>query len=189
MKTMKKPLLIALVMLLAGSMSYGQLIKPTVTDIGGSYKNYRFVLVTKANEKFDKPERVVMNDWTASEEAFDPEKIDTYPKWSFDNFNIYGNDGKVTRALIIRNATTGKYFSYPPGHGVKMRTKKEFDEVFARNDQGKYKNSITKMYPFLFKPMVKGNYIRLGIPNNKGKNLVVTPSNWSTRQFKLVLVK
>ncbi len=189
MKTMKKPLLIALIMLWAGLMSYGQLLKPTVSDIASGLKNHKFVLVIKANEKFNKPERVVMNDWSPSDETFDPDKIDTYPKWSFDNFEIYGRDGKVTRTLIIKNETTGKYFSYPSGHGPTMLTKKEFDAIFAKDDQGKYKNSVTKMYRYIFKPQVKGNYIQLGIPNKEGKNLVVTPAHWNTRQFKLVLVK
>jgi hypothetical protein len=183
----QKLMLVAFVMLLVSVSGYSQLFKPVVTDIGSSLKKQKFVLVVKANEKFNKPERVVMNDWKASEEAFDPEKIDQYPQWSFQNFMILNNDGTQKRHLILKNETTGMYFSYPSG--VKMRTKKEFDEYFARNEQNKYKKSLKEQYQFLFIPQVEGNYMRLGIPNDEGKSLAVTPMDWNTRYFKLVLVK
>ncbi|ALO14799.1 hypothetical protein L21SP5_01140 [Salinivirga cyanobacteriivorans] len=181
--------LLTLIMIMSFSVNYGQIIKPVVTDVGGGLKQQKFVFVIKANEKFEKPERVVMNDWSPAKEAFNPEKMDEYPKWTFDNFMVYKADGSRVRHLIIKNESTGKYFSYPPGKGVKMRSQEEFDAMFARNEEGKYKNSVEKMYEFLFAPQVKGNYIQLGIPNREGKNMVVTPPYWRTREFKLVLVK
>lgn len=159
-----------------------------VTDIGSSLKKQKFVLVIKADENRKLPERAVMNDWTPSEEPFDPDKINEYPQWSFQNFNVLNRDGTQTRHLIVKNETTGMYFSYPSG--PKMRTKKEFDEYFATDEQNKYKKSLKEQYEFIFIPKIEGNYIRLGIPNNEGKSLAVTPGKWQhIRDFRLVLVK
>lgn len=186
---LKAILLMTLVILTGISSSFGQLFKPMVADIGSSLKKQEFVLVIKANEKFNKPERVVMNDWKASEEAFDPEKLDSYPRWSFQNFMILQPDGTQVRHLIIKNETTGQYFSYPSGHGVTMRSQKEYDEMFARNEQNQFKHSLKEQYQYIFIPQVKENYIQLGIPNDEGKSLAVTPMDWNTREFKLVMVK
>ena len=183
-------MLIALVMFLGVSFTHGQIFKPVVSDIGSSLKPQKFVLVIKASENLKKPERVVMDDWSASEEPFDPDKLDSYPKWSFQNFTVIQKDGSQVRHLIIKNETTGKYFSYPRSKGPTMRTQKEFDDYFAKNEQNRYKKSLKEQYEFLFIPKVDGNYIRLGIPNDEGKNLAVTPGAWQhIRDFKLVLVK
>jgi hypothetical protein len=186
-KIQKMMLLFATVLFISAS-GYSQLFKPVVTDIGDPVRNNKFVLVIKASENRNLPERAVMSDWTPSEEPFDPDKLNEYPKWSFQNFYVYQNDGTKVRHIIVKNETTGMYFSYPSG--PKMRAKKEFDAYFARDDQNKYKKSLKEQYEFLFIPQVMENYIRLGIPNDEGKNLAVTPGAWQhIRQFRLVLVK
>ncbi len=180
----KQIILIGIVVVTTSSLSFGQLFKtPIVTDVG-EYNAPSFVLVIKANEKFNKPERVVMEDFTPSAEAFDPEKIHTYPRWKFSNMNILNNDGTSTRHLILKCLKTNKYFTYPSGKGVQMVDESVYEKAMNKEDR-----SYDDIKPFIYFPVVEGDYIKLGIPNNEGKNLRVTPPNWNTREFKLVLVE
>jgi len=161
-------------------------IKPAIIDIGSVYDK-EFVLVIKANEKFEKPERVVMADFKADTVAFDPYKLNTYPRWQFRNFTLFNSDGSSTRYISLYCITTKQYFKYTSAHGAKMIDQSEYDKIMKKDEQNKWVNSTADIMQLHFKPIVEGEYIQLGIYNTEGKNLVVTQMDWITRFFKIVL--
>lgn len=166
--------------LITGSLS-AQLNKPRVLDISG---DQYFVFVTKANPKFEKPERVVNSDFKVGEEAFDPYKIHEYTTWRFKTLYVANNDGTSTRYVAIINNETGMYYH----RNGDMKSKEEFDKATARGEDGHFKDFWEAM-KFYFQPEVREwPYIWLRIPNNEDKSLVVTQMTWNTRDFKLVLV-
>lgn len=177
----KQCILLLTAMLIGMNLSAQLKVKPKVSSITDGHE---FVMVTKANEKFEKPERVVMNDFKASEEAFDPNKIDSYPKWRFDNLNVMDpKTGKTTRHVAIINVETGEYY-HRKGN---MKSEEEFKKDTEKNDDGKFKDYWKAML-FYFHPEIKNeDYIRFRIPNKENKNLIVTPGTWNSREVKLVL--
>ncbi|MDD2635575.1 MAG: hypothetical protein PHW82_08770 [Bacteroidales bacterium] len=172
-----------LAVILLGSSGFAQLnLKPRVTNIAG---NHEFVFVTKANPKFEKPERAVMSDFKVNDEAFNPYKLDTYTTWRFDNLTVRNHDGSSTRYVAIINNETGFYYS----RKSEMKTSEEFEKATKRDETGSFKDFWGAM-EFYFEIEVKEwPYIWLRIPNKENKNLVVTQMTWNTRDFKLVLVK
>lgn len=163
-------------------------IKPQILDVAQSYENHSFVLVLKATDSH--PAKAIMSDFKADTEEFDPMKLDQYPRWQFFNFSLYNNDGTTDRYLCMRCRDTGKYLKYPRGYGAKMVDKEEYDEIMKRNEQNEYVHSVEEMMEFYKRPIVtEDTYIKLGIYNKEGKNLVVTPGDWHTREFKLIYVE
>ncbi|MFW5805764.1 MAG: hypothetical protein ACOCVX_04465 [Bacteroidales bacterium] len=156
-------------------------VKPKVLSITDGHE---FVMVIKANEKFEKPERVVMNDFTASEEAFDANKIDDYPTWRFDNLNIRDpKTGKITRHVAIINVETGQYYH----RKGKMKSEEDFKKDTEEKEDGSFKDYWNAML-YYFHPEIKNkDYIWFRIPNKEKESMVVTPGTWRTREVKLVL--
>lgn len=185
---LKKTLCVVIFLAISLNISAQLKIKPAIIDIGSVYDK-EFVLVIKANEKFEKPERVVMADFKADTVAFDPSKMHTYPKWRFRNFTLFNADGSSTRYISLYCITTGKYLKRTPAHGMKMIDQSEYDKIMKKDEQNKWVNSTEDIMELHFKPIVEGEYIKLGIYNTKGENLVVTQMDWNTRLFKIVLVK
>ncbi|HKK80832.1 MAG TPA: hypothetical protein VJ909_01205 [Prolixibacteraceae bacterium] len=165
------------------SLSAQMKIKPKVSNIYGDYK---FVMVIKANEKFEKPERVVTQDFSPSEEAFDPNKIDQYPKWEFKHLGVVDNKtGGIIDYVAIINVETGKYYH----RDGDMKSEEEFKKDTENKEDGNFKD-YWKAMKYYFKPEVKNEeYVWFRIPNKDDKNLVVTPPYWRTREVKLVLAK
>ncbi len=161
-------------------------IKPAIIDIGSDYKK-EFVLVIKALEKQNKPERVVLSNFRADTSTFDPYKLNTYPRWRFSNFTLFNSDGSSTRYISLYCITTQKYLKYVSGHGAQMIDQTEYDKIMKKDEQNKWVNSTADIMQLHFKPIVEGEYIQLGIYNKEGKNLVVTQMDWITRFFKIVL--
>ncbi len=161
-------------------------MKPAIIDIGSDY-NKQFVLVIKANEKFEKPERVVLSNFKADTSAFDPYKLNTYPRWTFSNMDLINNDGTTTRYISLYCVDTQKYLKYKSG--VVMIDQSEYDETMKKDEQNSYVNSTKDIMSLFFNPIVEGEYIKLGIYNTEGKSLVITQMDWNTRLFKIVLCK
>jgi hypothetical protein len=187
-KILKKTLCVVIFLAISLNISAQLKIKPAIIDIGSVYDK-EFVLVIKANEKFEKPERVVMADFKADTVAFDPAKLNTYPRWRFSNFTLFNSDGSSTRYISLYCITTGKYLINTPAHGRKMIDQSEYDKIMKKDEQNKWVNSTDEIMRLFFKPIVEGEYIQLGIYNTKNENLVVTQMDWNTRLFKIVLVK
>ncbi len=185
---LKKTLCVVIFLAISLNISAQLKIKPAIIDIGSAYDK-EFVLVVKANEKFEKPERVVMTDFKADTVAFDPSKLSTYPTWRFSNFKLFNSDGSSTRYISLYCITTGKYLKYTSGHGMKMIDQTEYDKIMKRDEQNNWVNSTDEIMRLFFKPIVEGEYIKLGVYNKEGKSLVVTQMDWKTRLFKIVLVK
>ncbi|MFP4665012.1 MAG: hypothetical protein ACLFM1_11350 [Bacteroidales bacterium] len=180
----KQGILLLAAMLIGMNLSAQLKVKPKVTSITDGHE---FVMVIKANEKFEKPERVVMNDFTASEEAFDPNKIDSYPKWRFDPLTIRDpKTGETTRHVAIINVETGKYYHYNTSND-KMKSEEEFKKDTEEKDDGSFKD-YWKAMQYYFHPEIKNkDYIWFRIPNKEKSTLVITPGTWKTREVKLVL--
>jgi len=169
-------------MLSVGTVSAQLNKQPKVTDIT---RDQEFVLVTKANQKFEKPERVVNSDFEVGDEAFDPYKLNDYTTWRFTGTDIINQDGSITSYIAIINTETGMYFH----RSGDMKTKEEFDKATEENEDRSWKD-FWKAMEFYFHPEIQEwPYLWLRIPNNEGKSLVVTQMSWNTRDFKLVLVK
>lgn len=179
-KIILKPIIILLVCFISSNVS-AQLNKPRVLDIS---RDHHFVLVTKANPKFEKPEQVVNKEFDVDEEAFDPYKLHEYTTWSFQSLNIINHDGTTTRHIAIINDETGMYFH----RSGDMKSKEEFEKATKRGEDGSFVDYWLAM-KFYFEPEIREwPYIWLRIPNKENKSLVVTQMSWSTRDFKLVLV-
>jgi hypothetical protein len=161
-------------------------IKPAILDVGSAYDK-EFVLVIKPIETREKPERVILSNFKADTIPFDPNKIDTYPKWRFSNFTLYNQDGTSTRYISLYCVTTQKYLKYKSAFGAEMIDQDAYDKIMKKDEQNKLVNSTEDLMQLHFKPLVEGEYIQLGIYNKEGKNLVVTQMDWVTRFFKLVL--
>lgn len=185
---LKKTLCVVIFLAISLNISAQLKIKPAIIDIGSAFDK-EFVLVVKANEKLEKPERVVMTDFKADTVAFDPAKLNSYPKWRFSNFKLFNPDGSSTRYISLYCITTGKYLKYTSGHGMKMIDQAEYDKIMKKDEQNNWVNSTDEIMRLFFKPIVEGEYIQLGIYNKEGKSLVVTQMDWNTRLFKIVLVK
>jgi hypothetical protein len=174
--------IILLSMMLSASAVFAQLNVPKVYDIA---RDHTFVLVTKSNPKFEKPERVVNTEFKVGEEAFDPYKLDSYTTWRFSGIEVINNDGSTTRYVAIVNTETGMYFH----RSGDMKTEGDFIKATERSETGSLKD-YWKAMEFYFQPEVQEwPYIWLRIPNKEDKSLVVTQMSWNTREFKLVLVK
>ena len=128
---MKKTMIIMVLLLSGATISFGQLFKPRVLDIGDPTFKNRFVLVIKDNPESGKPERVVEKDFSPSEKAFDPEKLNIYPTWKFINYKVYNQDHSTTRYLQLRNFETGKYLHYKSGK-LSLKDEKEYLETFEK---------------------------------------------------------
>lgn len=179
---LKKFSIVMLIFLLFALNLSAQLkIKPKVLRITDGHE---FVMVIKANEKFEKPERVVLDNFKASEEAFDPNKIDSYPTWRFKQLNIQDpKTGELTRHVAIINVKTGKYYH----RNGKMKNEDDFKKDTEEKEDGNFKDYWKAML-FYFHPEIKNeDYVRFRIPNKKNQNMVVTPGTWNTREVKLVL--
>ncbi len=184
-RTINNTLIISLIMLITTSMSYGQLIKPAISSVSmGTY-----VLVTKENVKFEKPNRVVQKDFRVHEtEAFDPNKMSSYPKWEVKVVNINNNDGTTTRHIALLCLDNNKYFHQ--SHG--MVAAAEYDKYWEKDANGQYKiKDNAGLFKFLFIPEIKDEtYIWLRyFKDDKTTKLVATPGTWNTRSVKLVLYK
>ncbi|MBN2728341.1 MAG: hypothetical protein JXR53_03875 [Bacteroidales bacterium] len=161
-------------------------IKPAILDIGSAYDK-EFVLVIKANEKFEVPERAVLSNFRADTVPFDPNKMDTYAKWRFSNFTLYSHDGTATRYISLYCITTQKYLRYRSGHSAEMINQEEYDKIMEKDEKNEWVNSTEDIMQLFFKPLIEDEYIQLGIYNKEGKSLVVTQMDWNTRFFKIVL--
>ncbi|MEA3495041.1 MAG: hypothetical protein U9R42_03290 [Bacteroidota bacterium] len=182
MKRLKILLFSISTLMLLSVTTYGQ-IKPVIRDITN---NHHFVMVVKSNTKFEKPERVVMNDFKASDKAFDPTKLSTYPIWRFYSVLVANKDGSTTNHVKIYNIDTKMYYHRS---GI-MKKKEEHDKVWEKDANNKYKSTFEERQNYYFLPEKKeGVFICFRIPNQQKKSLVVTPSTWNTREVKLVLVK
>lgn len=169
-------------MLSVGTVSAQLNLQPKVADIT---RDQEFVFVTKANPKFEKPERVVNTDFKVGDEAFDPYKLDSYTTWRFTGADVINHDGSITNYIAIINTETGMYYH----RSGSMKTKEEFDKATERGEDNSWKD-FWKAMEFYFHPELREwPYIWLRIPNNEDKSLVVTQMSWNTRDFKLVLVK
>jgi len=168
--------------LMTGNLSAQLNLAPKVLDIS---RDHEFVFVTKANPKFEKPERVVNTDFKVGDEAFDPYKLGTYTTWRFERLDVANHDGSTSRYVAIINTETGMYYH----RNNTMKSKAEFDKATERGENGSFKD-FWKAMEFYFEPEVREwPYIWLRIPNKDKKSLVVTQMTWNTRDFKLVLVK
>lgn len=180
--SIKRPgILILSAMLMSINLSAQPKIKPKISKITDRHE---FVMVIKKNTKFEKPERVVMNDFSPAEEPFDPNKIDDYPKWEFTNLGVADTkNGGVINYVAIINVETGKYYH----RDGKMKSEADFNKDTETKDDGNFKD-FWKAMKYYFKPEVKNKeYVWFRIPNKDDKNLVVTPPYWKTREVKLVL--
>ncbi len=175
--------LILLSMILSANIVSAQSDKtPKVADIT---RGHEFVFVTKANPKFEKPERVVKTDFAVGEEAFDPYMLNTYTTWRFSGIDVLETNGTTTSYVAVINTETGMYFH----RSHDMKSQEEFDKATERGENGSWKD-FWKAMEFYFQPEVQEwPYIWLRIPNDENKSLVVTQMSWNTRDFKLVLVK
>jgi len=175
--------IIIILMILTGGSLLAQLnLQAKVLDIS---RDHEFVFVTKANSKFEKPERAVMSDFKVNDEAFDPYKLDDYTTWRFDKLEVLNHDGTTTMYVAIINTETGLYYH----RNSSMKTREEFEKATERGETGSFKD-FWKAMEFYFQPEVtEWPYIWLRIPNKDNKSLVVTQMSWNTRDFKLVLVK
>jgi hypothetical protein len=179
---MKAGITLFSLVLIAGSLSAQLNLAPKVLDLS---RDHEFVFVTKANPKFEKPERAVNSDFKVGDEAFDPYKLDSYTTWRFQSLDVANQDGTITRYYAIINTETGMYYH----RNNAMKTKEEFDKATERGETGSFKD-FWKAMEFYFEPEVREwPYIWLRIPNKDDKSLVVTQMTWNTRDFKLVLVK
>ncbi|MDD4216925.1 MAG: hypothetical protein PHZ24_06280 [Bacteroidales bacterium] len=179
---LRSSIILFAMMLSAGTISAQLNLAPKVTDIT---RDNEFVLVTKSNPKFEKPERVVNTDFKVGEEAFDPYKLNTYTTWRFKGADVINHDGTITHYVAVINTTTGMYYH----RSGDMKTSEEYEKAVARGETGSWID-FWKAMEFHFQPEVREwPYIWLRIPNKDKKNLVVTPMSWNTRDFKLVLVK
>lgn len=169
---------------LSVNISFAQLkFAPVINNISDGNQ---YVLVIKANEKFETPERVVMNDFKPSEEAFSPFELESYPRWDFKSINITQRDGTTVRHIALHNIDTDMYYH----RSGSMKTKAEYDKIMAKDENGQIKGKYEDYINFYFVPERReGNFIWLRIPNDEGKSLVVTNMSWKTRDFKIVLVK
>jgi len=183
-KTIKNSLIISLIMLITTSMSYGQL-KPVISSVtSGTY-----VLVTKENVKFEKPNRAVQKDFKVHEtEAFDPNKMGSYAKWKVKTVDIKNTDGTTTRHIALLCLDNNKYLHQTQG----MVAAAEYDKFWEKDANGQYKiKDNAGLFKFLFIPEIKDEtYIWLRyFKDDKTTKLVITPSTWNTRSVKLVLYK
>jgi predicted SnoaL-like aldol condensation-catalyzing enzyme len=180
-KIKKSGIIILATLLLSINLSAQIKFKPIVRSITDGHE---FVMVIKGNEKIEKPERVVMNDFKASEEAFNPNKISTYPSWRFTQLNIMDTKtGKITRHVAIINVETGKYY-----HSTgSMKSEEDFIKDTEKKEDGSYKD-YWKAVMYYFQPEIQNeDYIWFRIPNKENTSMVVTPGTWNTREVKLVL--
>jgi hypothetical protein len=182
--TLKTLGLILACITLNANISFAQLkIAPVIYNIS---EGNEYVLVIKANEKFETPERVVMNDFNPSEEAFSPFELETYPRWDFKNITINQQNGTSIHHIALHNIDTDMYYH----RSGNMKTKEEYEKTMERDESGHIKSKYEDYINFYFIPERReGNFIWLRIPNNEGKSLVVTNLKWKTRDFKIVLVK
>jgi hypothetical protein len=190
MKKISRQVIFALLFVMTAAAVSAQIkIKPRILDVAEAYENHSFVLVLKATDR--SPAKVIMSDFKADTEEFDPMKMDSYPRWQFSNFTLMNNDGTSERYLSMRCVDTGKYLKYRRSYGQSiMVDKEEYEERMKRDDKNAYVHSIEDIMEFYKRPLVsEDTYIRLGIYNKEGKSLVVTPSDWHTREFKLIYVE
>ena len=171
-------LLTIVLIFLSANTAFGQLnFEPKILSIN----NETSVLVVRSNEHQKVGEKVVMSDFKASEDDFDPNKMDDYPKWKFKTVNVNNNDGTMQRHFALYCIDNNKYF-----HRTKYMTEaKEYEKYWEKDQAGNYKEKDRdELHEFLFYPEIKDKeYIWLRINDKQ----VVTPGSWSRRDIKLVL--
>jgi len=172
-----KQLLAVLLIVFTTDVAFGQ-IKPAIISIG----NETFVLVVRANTNKEVGEKVVMSDFKASTENFDPNKMDIYPKWKIKTVNVNNNDGTYKRHIALYCIDNDKYYNQKKWG---MLPAKEYEKYWEKDQAGNYiEKDRNGLFDFLFYPEIKDNeYIWLRIDDKH----VVTPSTWSRRDIKLVL--
>lgn len=183
-KNMTKTFVTSILIFLSTGLLSAQInLDPKITNISSN----TFVLVTKENPKFEKPQRVIQPDFQVSgDEAFDPQKINSYPKWQIKTVNVSNNDGTSTRQIALLCLNNNKYFNRS-GYMVDAAV---YDKFWEKDATGKYINDQKNVYNFLFIPEIKDEtYLWLRYYKDDKTKLVVTQSSWNTRSFKLVLVK
>lgn len=163
-----------------------------VPDAG---KKGEYVLVTPGNKESEVPDKVVMEDFKASDEAFDPYKTDSFPRWKIHNVLVDLSEDQTVRYIALQCLANKKYLKkHPENNGAIMVSEEEYDKLWEKDETGEYKVSFEEKIEYLFRPRLdveEGNIV-LGYDTREegcqSRNCL-SPEGWECRGINLIFVK
>lgn len=186
---MKQISLTILTFLLFVSITNAQNIAPKVSEINS---NHRFVIVLEANGSLEA--KVLMPDGTASEYAFNPEDLSTYPQWIINRITVNrGADVKPLYYTTFQSAETRNYLAFGNTGENKTISEAAYDKFYEKDDAGNYKYTIQDMYHCVYREYVADDEKHIYLTYHSDKNGASTThifrKGWPSKFMKLVLVK
>lgn len=166
---------------------YGQLLAPAVSQISSQQE---FVIVIKGTKSVNA--KVLMQDGNASSFDFDPNNVNTYPRWKVERVELLRTPAQSLFYYRIKCLDNQLYFAFEQSGDDKMLPKEEYDRLNERDETGKYKHNLNEKYFFTYRVYIADDKQHITLNYEREKSSGTSPvrmKTWPSNYLKLVLVK